>query len=229
MADPKDGATPELIEATTITSVMNETRKFSPSKALSEKAYIKSLDEYHRLYKQSIEQPDVFWADRASELHWFKKWDKVHESNFGKAQFKWFIGGKLNASYNCLDRHMDTPTKDRVAIIWEGDSGETRKYTYADLYKQVNKMANVMKKMGVKKGDRVTLYMPMIPELPIAMLGCARVGAVHSVVFGGFSAEVLGGNRRMLGIFFNSGYKVKSRLEDGAYSISFMFNEKTTV
>src|SRR3989339_1582724 len=191
MADPKDGAKQELIEANTITSVMNETRKFNPSKAHSEKAYIKSLDEYHKLYKQSIEQPDVFWADRASELHWFKKWDKVHESNFAKAQFKWFIGGKLNASYNCLDRHMATKTKDKVAIIWEGDSGETRKYTYADLYKQVNKMANVIKKLGVKKGDRVTIYLPMIPELPMALLACARIGAIHSVIFGGFSAEAI--------------------------------------
>jgi acetyl-CoA synthetase len=181
----------ELIETPTIDSVMNEKRKFNPPKKLSEKAYIKSLKQYQELYKQSIESPEKFWAERAEELHWFKKWTKVRDSNFAKAQIKWFIGGKTNLSYNCLDRHMGTSRQNKVAIIWEGENGETRKYTYEKLYKETCKFANVLKKLGVKKGDRVTIYLPMIPELPIAMLACARIGAIHSVVFGGFSAEAL--------------------------------------
>ncbi|MFH1228184.1 MAG: acetate--CoA ligase [Planctomycetota bacterium] len=170
---------------------MDEKRKFEPPKEVSAKAFIKSMDEYKKLYKQSIEDVEGFWGKYASELHWSKKWSKVRDSNFGKADIKWFTGGKLNVSYNCLDRHMKTNTKDKVAIIWETDGGESHKLTYAYLYNQVNKFANVLKKQGVKKGDRVTIYLPMIPELPVAMLACARLGAIHSVVFGGFSAEAL--------------------------------------
>jgi acetyl-CoA synthetase len=184
-------ANAELIEASTISSVMNEKRKFNPPKELAKKAYIKSLKQYQDLYKESIENPDKFWAERAEELHWFKKWTKVHDSNFPKAQIKWFVDGKTNISYNCLDRHMGTSRQNKVAIIWEGESGEVRKYTYEKLYKETCKFANVLKKLGVKKGDKVTIYLPMIPELPIAMLACARIGAIHSVVFGGFSAEAL--------------------------------------
>lgn len=188
---PAKAASDDLIEANTITSMMDEKRKFEPPKSVSEKAYIKSFKQYKELYDESINNPDKFWSERASELHWFKKWDKVRDSNFAKAQIKWFVGGKMNASYNCLDRHMETKAKDKVAIIWEADNGETRKFTYAQLYKQVNKFANALKKLGAKKGDRITIYLPMIPELPVAMLACARIGAIHSVVFGGFSAESL--------------------------------------
>ncbi|MFH1230419.1 MAG: acetate--CoA ligase [Planctomycetota bacterium] len=185
---------PELIEATeapAIISVMQEVRKFMPPKELAKKAHIKTMEEYKKLYKQSIDDPDTFWAERAGELHWFKKWTKVRDSDFADASIKWFINGKTNMSYNCLDRHMETDTKKKVAIIWEGESGEVRKFTYEDLYNKVNKLASGMKKLGVKKGDRVTIYLPMIPELPVALLACARIGAIHSVVFGGFSAEAL--------------------------------------
>ena len=184
-------AMPELIEAPTITSIMEEKRKFNPPKELAQDAYIKTLKQYRELYKQSIEDPETFWSERASELHWTKKWKKVRDSNFARAQIKWFTGGKLNASYNCLDRHMETPRKNKTAIIWEGENGETRIYSYQRLYRETCRFANVLKRLGIKKGDRITIYLPMIPELPIAMLACARIGAIHSVVFGGFSAESL--------------------------------------
>jgi acetyl-CoA synthetase len=184
-------AMPELIEAAAITSVMDEKRKFNPPKELADKAFIKTMKQYKDLYKQSIEDPETFWSERASELHWFKKWKKAHDSNFAKGQVKWFTGGKLNAAYNCLDRHMETSCKNKTAIIWEAEDGETRNYSYQRLYRETCRFANVMKKLGVKKGDRVSIYLPMIPELVIAMLACARIGAIHSVVFGGFSADAL--------------------------------------
>ncbi len=180
---------PKMKEA--IVSVMTEKRKFEPPKELVKGAYIKSFKEYKDLYKKSVDSPDVFWAERAKEIHWFKKWTKVYEGDFKKAKFKWFVNGKLNVSYNCLDRHMDTPNKNKAAIIWEGENGETKVYSYQRLYREVCRFANVLKERGIKKGDRVTLYLPMIPELPIAMLACTRIGAIHSVVFGGFSAEAL--------------------------------------
>ncbi len=193
---PMHGPMPEMEliaaqEAPAISSVMKEKRKFNPPKELSEKAYIKTLKQYKELYKQSIDDPETFWSERASELHWFKKWNKVRDSNFGKAQIKWFTGGKTNVSYNCLDRHMETSRKNKTAIIWEGENGQTRNYSYQQLFHETCRFANVLKRIGVKKGDRVTIYMPMIPELTIAMLACARIGAIHSVVFGGFSAESL--------------------------------------
>ncbi len=171
---------------------MEESRRFEPPKDFVENAYIQSTAQYERMYARSIEDPEGFWAEYAEELHWFKKWDKVLEGGLGSPNTKWFDGGKLNASYNCLDRHLDTEGKDKVAIIWEGEPpGESRTYTYLELHREVCMFANVLKKKGVEKGDRVALYLPMIPELPIAMLACARIGAVHSVVFGGFSAEAL--------------------------------------
>lgn len=184
-------AMPELVEAETIVSMMDEKRKFNPPKELSEKAHIKSLKQYKDMYKQSIEDPDTFWSDRAKELHWFKKWDKVHSSNFAKAQIKWYTGGKTNVSYNCLDRHIATSRKSKTAIIWEGENGETKNYSYQQLFRETCKFANALKRLGVKKGDRVAIYLPMIPELPIAMLACARIGAVHNVIFGGFSSDSL--------------------------------------
>jgi acetyl-CoA synthetase len=178
-------------EPKTITSMMAETRVFAPSEEIRRKAYIKSLEEYRQIYQRSITDPDGFWAEMAEQLDWFKKWDKVLVEDFKEAKHEWFVGGKLNVCYNCLDRQITTWRKNKAALIWEGDIGETKTLTYQDLYYQVSKFANVLKKQGVKKGDRVAIYLPMIPELPIAMLACARIGAIHSVVFGGFSAEAL--------------------------------------
>ncbi len=177
----------------TITSVMVEKRIIYPSAEFSQKAHIKSFEEYKELYKKSIENPELFWSEVAQEyIDWYKKWDKVYEGGFENLDYKYFIGGKLNASYNCLDRHIKSFRRNKVAIIWEGDSpGESKVYTYRQLFNEVNKFANVLKKNGVKKGDRITIYLPMIPELPIAMLACARIGAIHSVVFGGFSSKAL--------------------------------------
>jgi acetyl-CoA synthetase len=172
--------------------LMAEKRTFPPSKEFSQKAHIKSMEEYERLYKWSVEDPEGFWAEMAEEhITWFKKWEKVLDYDFYKPYIKWFIGGKLNASYNCLDRHINTPLRNKAALIWEADDGSYKTYTYQQLYCEVNRFANVLKKHGIKKGDRVTIYLPMIPELPIAMLACARIGAIHSVVFGGFSAQAL--------------------------------------
>ena len=171
-----------------------EKRKFTAHlEYYSKHGYIKNMEQYQAMYKESIENPDKFWAEAAEEfVEWFKKWDKVQEHDFPNAKIQWFIGGKLNVAYNCLDRHIKTWRKNKAAIIWEGDSpNESRTLTYLDLYNEVCKFANVLRKLGVKKGDRVTIYLPMIPELPIAMLACARIGAIHSVVFGGFSAESL--------------------------------------
>ncbi len=175
----------------TITSVMAEKRVFNPPKELSEKAYIKSLDEYREIYRRSIEDPAAFWGEMAEQLDWIKKWEKVLVEDFKEGKHQWFIGGKLNVSYNCLDRHLKTWRKNKAALIWEGDGRESKTLTYQELYYEVCKFANVLKKHGVKKGDRVSIYLPMIVELPIAMLACARIGAIHSVVFGGFSSEAL--------------------------------------
>jgi acetyl-CoA synthetase len=174
-----------------ITSMMDEERIFNPPEELSKQAYIKSLDEYKEIYKRSIEDPETFWGELAEQIDWYKKWDKVLVEDFANAKHQWFVGGKLNVSYNCLDRHVKTWRKNKAALIWEGDGGETRTLTYQELYHEVVKFSNVLKKHGVKKGDRVSIYLPMILELPIAMLACARIGAVHSIVFGGFSADAL--------------------------------------
>jgi acetyl-CoA synthetase len=172
--------------------LMSEKRTFPPSKEFSERAHIKSMQEYEAIYRRSIEDPEGFWSEMAEKnLTWFKKWDKVLEWSFEKPEIKWFIGGKLNASYNCLDRFINTSVRNKAAIIWEMDGGGYRTYTYQQLYYEVNRFANVLKKHSVKKGDRVTIYLPMIPELAIAMLACARIGAIHSIVFGGFSAQAL--------------------------------------
>ena len=174
-----------------ITSMMEEKRVFKPSKELSQQAYIKSMAQYNKIYRKSIDDPEGFWAEMAEQLDWFKKWDKVLVQDFSDAKHQWFVGGKLNVSYNCLDRHLTGPRKNKAAFIWEGDIGDTKTLTYQQLYYEVNKFANVLKKLGVKKGDRVSIYLPMIVELPIAMLACARIGAIHSVVFGAFSGDAL--------------------------------------
>jgi acetyl-CoA synthetase len=179
-------------EKKTITSMMEEKRKFPPPGEFSEKAHIKSLEDYKKLYKRSIEDPEGFWGEQAQNLEWFKKWDKVMDYSFKDPLYiKWFQGGKTNVAVNCLDRHLKNGRRNKAAIIWEGEPGDTRTYTYQQLYAEVCKFANVLKKKGVKKGDLVTIYMPMIPELPIAMLACVRIGAIHSIVFGGFSADAL--------------------------------------
>ncbi len=163
-----------------------------PPEELSRRAYIKDMDQYREMYRRSIEDPDAFWGEQAETLDWFKKWDTVFTWDQEGCRCTWFAGGKLNVSYNCLDRHVKAGKGDRVAILWEPDEpGEGRKLTYGEMLEAVCRFANVLKKSGVKKGDRVCIYLPMIPELPIAMLACARIGAIHSVVFGGFSSEAL--------------------------------------
>ena len=173
-----------------ITSMMDEKRVFNPPGELSKKAYIKSLDEYKKIYKRSVDDPEGFWGEMAKQLDWYKKWDKVLIEDFAKAKHAWFTGGKINVSVNCVDRHCKTWRRNKAALIWQGEPlNEVRTLTYQQLYYEVNKCANVLKKLGVKKGDRVTIYLPMIPELAISMLACVRIGAIHTVVFGGFSAE----------------------------------------
>ena len=170
---------------TNITSVLKETRTFPPAAEFVVQANVKGAAEYEKLWKRAADDPNGFWAEQAESLTWFKKWDKVLEWN---APFsKWFVGGKLNACYNCVDRHLDGPRKNKAAIIWEGEPGDTRVLRYQDLHREVCKFANALKRIGIKPGDRVTIYMPMIPEAAIAMLACARIGATHSVIFGGFS------------------------------------------
>jgi acetyl-CoA synthetase len=175
-------------------SVLHETRVFKPAPAFSKSSHVKSLAQYRAMYKQSIQSPDKFWGAQAkSELVWFKPWKKVLDWKVPFA--KWFVGGQLNLSYNCLDRHLGTPTANKAALIWEGEPagpgkpGEERTLTYKQLHHEVCLFANVLKRNGVKKGDRVLIYLPMVPEAAISMLACARIGAVHSVVFGGFSAQ----------------------------------------
>jgi len=167
-----------------------EGKVFEVPAEFQSRAYINTMQMYQEMHQRSLDDPDGFWAEVAERITWFKKWDQVQNHDFANAKIRWFEGGKLNVSYNCLDRHLDGPDADKVAYYWEGDSPETsRVLTYRELWEQVTRFANVLKKKGVKKGDRVTIYLPMIPELPVAMLACARIGAIHSVVFGGFSAD----------------------------------------
>ncbi|MGQ9541091.1 MAG: AMP-binding protein, partial [Armatimonadota bacterium] len=177
------------IEATraqsTIEDLLRENRTFLPPESFRAQANVNDP----QIYEIAADDPETFWAGFASELEWFEPWQKVLQWDPPYAQ--WFIGGKLNASVNCVDRHLRTARRNKAAIIWEGEPGEERVLTYWDLYREVTKFANVLKRLGVHRGDRVVLYMPMIPELAIAMLACARIGAPHSVVFGGFSAEAL--------------------------------------
>ena len=172
-----------------IESVLQEERIFPPPPEFSAKAHIKSEAELERLRAEAHADPEAFWARMAEELHWFKKWDTVLKWDPPHAE--WFGGGKINISYNCLDRHLSTWRRNKAALIWEGEPGDTRTYTYQQLHTEVCKFANVLKHAGVQRGDRVALYMPLIPELAISMLACARIGATHSVVFGGFSSAAL--------------------------------------
>jgi acetyl-CoA synthetase len=172
-----------------IESVLNESRVFPPPAEFSANAHIKSFEEYEKIYTEAAENPEAFWAEAAESLHWFKKWERVLEWNEPHA--KWFVGGTLNISYNCIDRHLETHRKNKAAFIWEGETGEVRTITYQQLHTEVCKFANVLKKLNIKKGDRVALYMPLVPELAMAMLACARIGATHTVIFGGFSADAI--------------------------------------
>ncbi|MBM4269375.1 MAG: acetate--CoA ligase [Deltaproteobacteria bacterium] len=175
---------------TVIESVLQERRKFPPPEKFAAAAHIKSFDEYKKLYAEAAKDPEAFWATIAEkELTWFRKWDRVLEWDVPFA--KWFVGGTLNVSYNCLDRHLDGWRRNKAALIWEGEPGDRRTLTYHELHREVCRAANVLKALGVKKGDRVGLYMPLVPELAIAMLACTRIGATHSIVFGGFSAEAV--------------------------------------
>ncbi|RUM91018.1 MAG: acetate--CoA ligase [Thermodesulfatator sp.] len=176
-----------------IESLMSEKRVFRPSRKAQMTAHVKSMKEYKEHYKKSMEDPAGFWGQRAEELiSWSRKWRTVVRADLHKPKIEWFIGGQLNASYNCLDRHLSDGRRNKAAIIWQGEpDGDVKVYTYQMLHTEVCRFANVLKKHGVKKGDRVSIYLPMIPELPIAMLACARIGAMHSVVFAGFSATSL--------------------------------------
>jgi acetyl-CoA synthetase len=172
-----------------IASSLHETRVFAPSDEFRASAHIKSMEEYERIYRAAEEDPEAFWSGIAQELHWFKPWEKVLEWDLPFS--KWFVGGELNLSYNCLDAQIANGRGDKPAILWESEPGESRSLTYSQLLAEVSRFANVLKGLGVQKGDRVAIYMGMVPELAIALLACARIGAPHTVIFGGFSSQAL--------------------------------------
>jgi len=179
MSDPTENS---------LESVSHENRSFPPPSDFAALAKIPSMEAYRKEYEESIQDPEKYWADVASELHWFKKWDRVLNED-EKPFFKWFEGGTTNLAYNCIDRHIANGDRNKAALIWEGEPGDSRVLTYFDLYREVNQFANGLKSLGIKKGDRIALYLPMIPELAIATLACARIGAVHTVIFAGFSSN----------------------------------------
>ena len=172
-----------------IDSVLKEARVFNPPAEFQARANVASIADYERLYREADEDPETFWGEIAEDLHWFKNWDKVLE---WKAPFaKWFVGARTNISYNCLDRHVASWRRNKAALIWEGEPGDVQTLTFQQLLSEVSKFSNVLKSLGVQKGDRVAIYMGMTPALPIALLACARIGAPHTVIFGGFSATAL--------------------------------------
>ena len=176
--------------AASIESVLKESRTFPPPATFAEQANISSEEQYQEMWQRAKDDPNGFWSEQALEhLHWFRRFDSVMDGEMPNT--KWFSGGRINVSYNCLDRHLKTDRRNKAALIWEGEPGDTRVLRYQDLHREVCRFANVLKQMGVETGDRVTLYMPMIPELAIAMLACTRIGAVHSIIFGGFSADAV--------------------------------------
>ncbi|MDD5458832.1 MAG: acetate--CoA ligase [Phycisphaerae bacterium] len=181
-----------------ISSLMTEDRTFPPPQNIKANAYINNVEQYQQMWEQSIKNPDSFWLKQAETLHWFKKPTKSLEYTWDtkarKIEHTWFADGKLNVTYNCLDRHLGTPIAKKTALIWQGeDDNAVKKFTYEELHKEVCKFANVLKSKDIKKGDRVAIYMPMVPELTVAMLACARIGAIHSIIFGGFSADAIKG------------------------------------
>ncbi len=169
-------------------SVSHENRKFQPLTRFSAEARIGTFEAYEAEYARSIADPEAYWDGVARELHWFREWDRVLDDS-EKPFFKWFSGGRTNLAYNCIDRHLEGADRNKAAIIWEGEPGDSRTLTYFDLFREVNRFANALRKLGVEKGDRIAIYLPMIPELAIATLACARIGAVHTVIFAGFSAN----------------------------------------
>jgi len=177
-----------MSESQNLESVLDEHREFPPPARFSELAHIKSPADYDKLYAESLRDPEGFWARAASELHWFKKWDRVLSSKDAPF-YRWFDGGRTNLAYNCLDRHLSGPIRNKAAIVWEGEPGDSRVLTYWDLAREVQKFAAALEKLGINRGDRVAIYLPMVPELVVAVLACARIGAVHTVIFAGFSAE----------------------------------------
>ncbi|MBW4027521.1 MAG: acetate--CoA ligase [Acidobacteria bacterium] len=180
---------PDLAANSNLSSTLRENRVFAPPEEFAAKAHIRDLAEYDALYQRSIEDPEGFWAEAAGELDWFTPWTKVLDWNEPWA--KWFVGGRLNLCYNCVDRHALGGKKDKTAILWEGEPGEVRRLTFGELHEQVQRFANVLLGLGIRKGDRVAIYMGMTPELAVAVLACARIGAVHSVIFGGFAANAI--------------------------------------
>jgi acetyl-CoA synthetase len=176
-------------ESENLDSTLRENRVFVPPAEFVEKARVKGLAEYEAMYQRSVDDPDGFWGEAAAELDWFAPWTKVLSGEGAHAQ--WFVGGKLNLSHNCVDRHALGARRDKVAIVWEGEPGEVRRLTYGELHIEVQRVASALKAQGIAKGDRVAIYMGMCPELAIALLACARIGAVHSVIFGGFAAHAL--------------------------------------
>ena len=197
-------------------SVSHEHRKFAPPSEFVDAAHISGDLAYRALYKKSVQDPEAFWAEAAGELHWFKKWDTVLDDSDAPF-FRWFDGSRTNLSYNCLDRHIDAGRGDKIAIHWEGEPGDSRDISYAQLHLEVCRLANALKSRGVQKGDRIAVYLPMIPELAVAVLACARIGAVHSVIFAGFSADsirdrVLDSETRMV-ITADGGYRRGKMLE----------------
>ena len=172
-----------------LSSSLRENRVFPPPPEFAARAHVRSLAEYEELYARSIADPEAFWDGIARELHWFSPWTKTLD--WQEPWAKWFVGGKINLSYNCLDRHVQNGKKDKTAILWEGEPGEVRKLSYGELLADVERFANALKSLGIRKGDRVAVYMGMTPELAIAILACARIGAVHSVIFGGFAANAI--------------------------------------
>jgi acetyl-CoA synthetase len=170
-------------------SLLRENRVFPPPAEFAAEAHIKSLEQYEAMYRRSVDDPKAFWAEAAGELDWFAPWTEVQTGDISHAT--WFTGGKLNLCHNCVDRHANGARRDKVALLWEGEPGEVRKLTYGELHAQVQRFANVLKGLGIRRGDRVAIYMGMCPELAIAMLACARIGAVHSVIFGGFAAQAI--------------------------------------
>jgi len=172
-----------------IESILKENRTFPPAATFSANANISSEEQYQQMWQRAKDDPEGFWADQAQCLHWMKPFDEVMQGEMPDT--KWFVGGQTNVSYNCLDRHLETARRNKAALIWEGEPGDTRVLRYQDLHREVCRFANVLKKMGIQPGDRITIYMPMIPELAIAMLACTRIGAVHSIIFGGFSADAI--------------------------------------
>ena len=193
---------------------------YLPSREFVEQAHIQSRAEYERMWKQSIEDPDTFWGYIAKDFHWFKPWTQVYRGEPEIGDNEWFVGGKTNICYNCLDAQIEKGRGDKVALLFQGEpEADCKRFTYNDLLKHVCRFANVLKKNGVKKGDRIVLYLPMIWQLPVVMLACARIGAVHTVVFGGFSAEALAdrmlacGAKKMVTTngYWRSGQKINAK------------------